>query len=330
MKRLIQTFFGTLATALALLGASAHTASAGTHVLVVLDTTGSMDLPSVPGKTRLQVAKERAVAYLSAAAPADNEYALWFFEGSSYHPIYRFADHRSRTDLITQINLAVTGGSTPLAHTVCAAVDELINYLPAEFHDKKILLETDGEENNSPMADQCFGPSSTTAYPVLDSGSWQWKLRNKACTGDANIPGICAGGVPPGNITLTIEVDLLFGFVPTFSASASAASRRDGGSHARDRFAVVAVPPLNSDAAFFSGLASETHGRFTAITPSTPPAVATPVPGDANADGCVNIQDRALVLQQFGTAGSADFNRDGIVDSFDLRTVLQNFGRCVH
>jgi hypothetical protein len=84
----------------------------------------------------------------------------------------------------------------------------------------------------------------------------------------------------------------------------------------------------NADAAFFAGLASETHGRYAGITPSTPPGQATPPPGDANLDGCVNIQDRALVLQQFGTPGNGktDFNRDGIVNIFDLQTVLQNFG----
>ena len=41
-----------------------------------------------------------------------------------------------------------------------------------------------------------------------------------------------------------------------------------------------------------------------------------------------DIQDRALVLQQWGTPGNGktDFNRDGIVNMFDLLTVLQNFG----
>jgi von Willebrand factor type A domain len=325
MKRLIQTLVSTVVATVALIGAGTRTASADEQVLVVLDVTGSMTLPSIPGKTRLQVAKDRATAFLSAAAPADNEYALWFFEGATFHPIYTFADHRTRADVIAAIAGATTGGSTPLAHSVCAAVDELINYKPLEFHPKRILLETDGEENNSPTLDQCFGPPSATIYPTLTAGSWQWKVRNKACTGDASIPGLCAGGVPPGNITLVMDVDLLFDFVPTFSARAI---EHGEGTLSHDRFAVIAPPP-NADAAFFSGLAHETHGKYTGITPSTPPAVASPIPGDANADGCVTIQDRALVLQQFGTPGNGtDFNHDGIVNTFDLQTVLQNFGRC--
>jgi hypothetical protein len=98
---------------------------------------------------------------------------------------------------------------------------------------------------------------------------------------------------------------------------------RDKGTLAR----AASVPaPVSADAAFFGGIAHETRGRYAPITPQTPPAQATPEPGDANLDGCVNIQDRALVLQQYGTAGSADFNRDGVVNVFDLQTVLRNFG----
>jgi len=189
MKRLVQTLFSTVLATVALIGAGTRTASADEQVLVVLDVTGSMNLPSIPGKTRLQVAKDRATAFLSAAAPADNEYALWFFEGSTFHPMYTFADHRTRADLIAAIAVAGTGGSTPLAHSVCAAVDELINYKPLEFHPKRILLETDGEENNSPAVDQCFGPSSATIYPTLTAGSWPcWLNCLTASTRHAAVP----------------------------------------------------------------------------------------------------------------------------------------------
>jgi hypothetical protein len=322
----LQTLFITLATAGAVLGASARLASANEHVLVVLDVTGSMDTPSIPGMTRLDVAKARLTAFLSTVPSVTSEYSLWFFEGSTYTPIYTFADHRTRADLTTAISGARTGGATPLAHTICAAVDELVNYLPSELHTKRIELATDGEENNTPAIDQCFGPSSSTAYPTLDVGSWQWKVRNKACTGNATTPGVCGGGVPPGGLTLIVDVAHLFDFVPPFAARATVTP--ETGRHTRDAFTAIAAPPANADAAFFSGLAQETHGRYTGITPATPPALAAPIAGDANADGCVNIQDRALVLQQYGTPGNGtDFNHDGIVNTFDLQTVLQNFGR---
>ena len=80
-----------LTVAAALVGGAA-TAHADEHVLVLLDTTGSMDLNSVPGKTRLQVAKERIATFLTTVPSVPTRYALWFFEGSTYTPIYSFSD----------------------------------------------------------------------------------------------------------------------------------------------------------------------------------------------------------------------------------------------
>jgi hypothetical protein len=313
-----------LTVAAALVGGAASTARADEHVLVLLDTTGSMTLNSVPGKTRLQVAKERIATFLTTVPSVPTRYALWFFEGSSYTPIYDFADGATAAQVNAQVQAAGTGGVTPLAHSVCAAVDELINYLPAELHTKRIYMATDGEENSTPVGDQCYGPNSATTYPTLTAWSWQWKVRNKACTGSADTPGVCSGGVPPGGLTLIVDVDHLFDFVPTMSAKGRSLEAAFGGKMTASAASTPA--PANADAAFFGGIAQETRGRYQAITPSTPPAQATPRPGDANGDGCVDIRDRAIVLQQYGTAGSADFNRDGIVNIFDLQTVLRNFG----
>jgi hypothetical protein len=329
MRSLLRSAFFMIATVMLLLGASSRTAKADEHVLVLLDTTGSMTLGSSGGLSRLEVAKARISTFLDTVPSVTSRYALWFFEGNTYTPIFSFADNKTAAEVKARMLIATPGGLTPLAHSVCAAVDELINYLPSELHSKRIYMATDGEENNSPVADQCFGPSSTTLYPTLTSGSWQWKVRNKACTGSATSPGLCSAGVPPG-LTLIVDVDHLFDFVPAMSASTSAVL--EGRGRSRGTLApAAAAPPPNADAAFFGGLARETRGRYAGITPSTPPAQATPQPGDVNLDGCVNINDRALVLQQFGTPGpSADLNRDGIVNVFDLQTVLRNFGRgCV-
>ena len=59
-------------------------------------------------------------------------------------------------------------------------------------------------------------------------------------------------------------------------------------------------------------------------------SIAEPgVPGDANGDGVVNFDDLAIVLGQFGQAGTGlqgDLNDDGVVDFDDLALVLGNFG----
>jgi hypothetical protein len=312
-------------TAAALLTA-ARTARADEHVLVLLDTTGSMTVTSSGGATRFAVAKSRIATFLDTVPSQPTKYALWFFEGNTYTPVYNFADNRTAAQVKAAVLAATTGGMTPLAHSVCAAVDELINYLPSEFHSKRIYMATDGEENNSPAIDQCAGPSSATVYPTLAVNSWQWKVRNKACTGNATTPGPCSSGIPPAGITLIVDVDHLFDFVPSLAAVDTLALESGGKRSSAGAFAVA--PPVNSDAAFFGGISSLTHGRYAGITPSTPPAQAQPVPGDANVDGCVNINDRALVLQQYGTRGNGtDFNRDGVVNVFDLQTVLQNYGR---
>ena len=298
-------------------GLCSSVASADEHVLILLDRTGSMGETSVPGKTRLQVAKDRIIAFLKSAPSQPRRYAFWTFDGLCYTRVFNFHENRTQAQLEAAVNAVTLGGNTPLAHAACAAIDELINYLPSEFHDKRVYLATDGLENSTLSTDQCFGPWSATDYPTLQAGSWQWKVRNKACTGDANSPAQCG---TPGMPTLVIDIDHLFDTIRL----------RAGRSLEPVLNPLSAAPSPSSDAAFFSGLASETGGAYTAITPSTPPSQATPRPGDASLDGCVNVTDRSMVLSQFGRTVApgtpTDFNRDGVVNIYDYNTVLQNYG----
>ena len=54
------------------------------------------------------------------------------------------------------------------------------------------------------------------------------------------------------------------------------------------------------------------------------------MPGDANGDGKVDVNDLTIVLSHFGQSGqtwaTGDFNGDGRVDVNDLTIVLSNFG----
>ncbi|QSQ21111.1 VWA domain-containing protein [Pyxidicoccus parkwayensis] len=327
MKSVFQRLFPRAAMSVACAAAlTSGVASADEHVLVLLDRTGSMGLESVPGKTRFQVAKERINAFLDIVPPQVSKYSFWTFEGTGYVEVFSFAQNKTAAEVKAAVNAAVLGGNTPLAKSVCAAVDSLINYLPNQFHSKRIYMATDGEENATPNTDQCWGPSSANPYPSLDTNSWQWKVRNKACTGNANTPGPCSGGIPPAGLTLIVDIDHLYDFVP-FQATTFTEDKEVRDS--RNSFASAAA--VNADAAFFGGLSNETHGRYAGITPSTPPAQATPVPGDATGDGCVNVADRSAVLAQYGQTVPAgtptDFNRDGIVNIYDHNTVLQNYGR---
>lgn len=320
-----------LSSAFALLacagGLFASTAHADEHVLVILDATGSMSAMSVPGKTRMQVAKERIAAFLSAVPGTPTKYAFWTFTDSSYTPVFTFAQNKQPQDIINALPSINPGGVTPLAFTVCAAVDELIAYLPNQNHVKRIIMATDGEENNTAVGSQCYGPSSSKSYDDgLDVNSWQWKVRNKACTGVASSPGPCTGTLPPPlGLTFIINVAHLFDFITFQSVSSSYGLEGD------DSLSFTSSLAPNADALFFQGLAKDTKGSYVGITPSTPPAQASPIPGDGNRDGCVNAYDRSLVLSQYGQtvpAGtSSDFNYNGVVDQGDYQTVLNNFGK---
>ena len=67
-------------------------------------------------------------------------------------------------------------------------------------------------------------------------------------------------------------------------------------------------------------------------TPGTQGFLFSPaLPGDANLDGRVDVNDLTVVLTNFGKSGTTwatgDFVGDGKVDINDLTIVLANFGR---
>ena len=83
---------------------------------------------------------------------------------------------------------------------------------------------------------------------------------------------------------------------------------------------------LTCDGTFASFTATALNGCSYALTD------LAALPGDANRDGRVDINDLTIVLANFGqtagmTSGLGDFNGDGAVDVNDLTIVLTNFGQ---
>jgi len=311
-------------------GMVAGPAMADEHVLILLDRTGSMTEQSVPGLTRLDVAKARIQGYMQVVPATTTKYALWTFEGTTYTPIFNFADNPSQQQISTAVAGVTAGGITPLASSICAAIDSLLGYLPTQLHTKRVYLVTDGAENASLSTDQCYGPWSVGTWPNLDSGSWQWKVRNKACTGDASSAGACGFFPPPYPPGLTMIADIDYLFTENIPL-------RDEHSDVEGAGKSLTASPMGASAtaaaevAFFQGLAQQTKGAYASVTQNTPPSQASPLPGDANRDGCVNVTDRSVVLSKFGQkvpAGDpADFNRNLSIDDKDYQTVLNNYGR---
>ena len=75
-------------------------------------------------------------------------------------------------------------------------------------------------------------------------------------------------------------------------------------------------------------------GQYAVQLDSAGGGVETVLPGDANFDGNVNVNDLTVVLTNFGRTsgtswGTGDFNGDGTVDVNDLTIVLSHFGQSV-
>lgn len=324
-------FLSKAAVALACVGGLASsTALADEHVLILLDKTGSMGGTSVPGLTRLQVAKARIDGYLQIIPSVPTKYAFWTFDNTGPTQVINFAANATPAQISAAVNAVTLGGNTPLAGSVCSAVDALINFLPNQFHTKRVYLVTDGDENSTPALNQCAGAWSVGVWPTLDVGSWQAKVRNKACTGDANSAGPCGIFVPPYPPGLTLVADVDFLFTDNVPLQGDYEGREPGEGQTV-RVPYEAAPSAATEVPFFSGLAQATRGRYAGVTQKTPATQATPLPGDANLDGCVNVTDRTQVLSQYGqkvpVGTGADFNRSGVVDTGDYQTVVNNFGR---
>lgn len=210
--------------------------------------------------------------------------------------------------------------------TLCEAVDEIIAWANTKppVPEKRIMVYTDGLENNTPTTDQCYGPSSTVDYDPdpslcrggLDEDSWQWKVLNKALTGNAN-NSVCP---VPAPIQVIVDVTALFNYIP--SATMTGEKSVEISSSGKALYSTLSA----SDASFFRGLAESTGGQYVQVDPSTPP----PVAGDANGDGCVGYPDYIQIITSYGPVTSAnqasDLNKDQVVDYYDVLVVIQHWG----
>jgi hypothetical protein len=88
----------------------------------------------------------------------------------------------------------------------------------------------------------------------------------------------------------------------------------------------TALPP-GSPIILIVGLHSQTFHPccFVEITVTVPAQAGSSTPGDANGDGVVNGADLAMLLSNWGLAGSTDFNGDGATDGADLAILLSNW-----
>jgi len=307
-------------TVLATMLAGSTTAHAQRHMLVLIDASGSMTTPRVNdpvNPTRFDAAKSRAKSQITDQARQGlDAVAVYTFSDFSATPqTAGFVDPNVALATITALDLfTVGGGSTPLAGSVCDAVDVLVT----DGAPTKILgLTSDGEENSTPIGHNCQGPFSTTGPPNYSTGSWQQLVTNYVI--DHNI---------------NVYVDLFNpGPIVSLAARASiAATDPEAEITAKTRLiaAVAAIaagdePPTLEE--FFDELARESGGRLTIDSDDAP---QLPVFADFNGNSCVDRSDALLVARAFGQTGAPqdnplDLNADGKVGFADYALALGAF-----
>lgn len=313
VRNLMIGFAAVLATA-----AGASAAHADRKMLVLIDASGSMSTVRADSTTRFDAAKARALNQIGVQAGIGlDAVAVYTFSDttSTLQTAGGFVDPNVAIDTITNLDLfTVGGGNTPLAGSMCDAVD----VLTATGATTKILeVASDGEENFTPSGHQCFGPFSTDPNPPYTPGSWENLVLGK----------VSGAGI-------AVQIDLFDpGPVTGFAARLAAMADPEGALTAQTRavsaFSMMAAatdgPPTLAD--FFTQIALVSGGRLTLIEDTVP---TLPVIGDFTGDGCVDRRDALAVARAFGQTGSPqdipfDLDFDGTVGFSDYAAVVSHF-----
>lgn len=290
------------------------TAHAQRKMVVLIDASGSMSTARGNAGTRFEAAKARALDQIGLQAAAGLAgVAVYTFSdtASTLQTPGGFVNRNDAIAAITALDLtAVGGGNTPLAGSMCDAV----NVLSAEPAVEKILeVASDGEENFTPPTSECFGPFSSDSTAPYSAGSWQNKVYTKVA-----------------NARFQVLIDL-FDAGPITGAAVRAAAALDpeGQLTAKARSVVAAAvgdgPPTLAD--FFTQIALVSGGRLTVIEDTAP---TLPVFADVNGSGCVDRSDALLIARAFGQSGPPqdsplDLDLDGKIGFSDYALAVSHF-----
>lgn len=266
-------------------------AEAERNMVVVLDATGSMTLGRIDGKTRFEAAKEQAVARIDNArgetAGLTGGVTVYTFSTTG---LTRVTDVAATPFDAAQAIMALTppSGLTPLAGSLCDAIDRSNESGNAATTARLLEVFSDGEENFTDSMHDCYGPPSADADPPFELGSWQNKVYQYR------------GAHPLVTINVTLYHNVAVG---GFAATASADPEQAllGTSSPFSTFATRL-----SDADFFAALAAASGGTFHAIADNEP----LPVFGDVDGDYDVDRDDAIALARQFGAPATHAFDLD--------------------
>lgn len=327
MHNVRRLLIGLATVAATVAGASA--AHADRKMLVLIDASGSMSTTRADTLTRFEAAKQRAIDQINVQAGLGlNGVAIYTFSDttSTLQTAGGFVSVNTALKVITGDPTAtppippldlftVGGGVTPLAGSMCKAVDDLL----ASGATTKILeVASDGEENATPVGDPCAGPFSMDPNPPYTTGSWENLVLSKV----QNAPG-----------GIQVQIDLFDPGPVTGFAAFAAAMDPEAQQTATMRFATAGSmlaaaadgPPTLQD--FFTEIARVSGGRLTVVEDTQ---TSLPVVGDADANGCIDRSDAIAVARSFGQTGDPqdlafDFDNSGSVGFVDYANEVSRF-----
>lgn len=159
------------------------------HRIILLDRTGSMQAPFDESTTRCERARQTAIADVMSfftQHPIESSVAVWTFAGTAPTQLTPgFVDEATAIAALESLAGVNCSGLTPLAESLCDAVDALLAAYPSALaRTLEISVSTDGEENNSdgscagdrvllpPFGGSPFGEACGEFHP----DSWQQKV----------------------------------------------------------------------------------------------------------------------------------------------------------
>jgi len=212
---------------------------------------------------------------------------------------------------------------------VCMSVDALLQSCADAGESLRLLILTDGEENNS--SGPCAGPSSVSQPPPsgnYDAGSWhdhvyEWVTTNNI---EATVWLWEPAPFPSGSNTVSDKVffdDLsgasggYFVFIPFGTAPPLPVGACCGadGSCSENQTVFQCI----ESGGVFQGIASTCEQCGTKPT----------CPADFDGNSVVDASDLAVILGAWGTVNPAiDLNGSGVIDGGDLAVLLGAWGPC--
>lgn len=242
--------------------------------------------------------------------------AVFKFFGSSMVPETTSPDGTgfvSPFDAITAIRAAtVTDDVTPLANSMCAAIDAARGSGTGATTTRFLEVFTDGAENNS-IGLPCAGPFSVfTNVAPFDAGSWQNLVYLRT-----------TNPLPAIQVDPTLYHDETGAFAFAKKADLEGAKLAALGRSPASTFA-VGLAAAATDVDLFSALAADTGGTFTEVVDTAP----VPVVGDLDGDFDVDRNDAIALARKFGSAATPalDLNGDNKIGFGDYALLLARFG----